>query len=91
MHKLCAHCNEAGTDIQPKVLIVEACMAHNVILTLEGVTPCTVLGRNPLDFYETDNVTLDAVGGPGQVTTAAEEATKSWMIGKAVALPMIAE
>ena len=60
MLKLHADLIMQGIDPDKKMIAREACMAQNLLLTFNGVTPTVgVLGRTPKDFWETDNASVD--------------------------------
>ena len=70
----------------------EACMAQNLLLTFNGVSPASgVLSKNPRGFFEVDNTSCDAGSLPPGAAGAAEVATQLRAIGKAAALQTISE
>ena len=65
-------------------------MAHNLLLTFNGVTPATgVLGVTPSDYFEIDNGNVDDTAGDPHV--AHDRAVAVRIIAKAAALQTVAE
>ena len=68
MLKLHADCVESGDSVSREELVAEACLAHNALLTFNGVTPSVgVLGNAPRDLYELENTSPDAIPRPAGV------------------------
>ena len=66
-------------------------MAHNLLLTFNGVAPAAgVFGITPRDYFELDNSTLD---GENAITTelAHDKAGRQRMIAKSAAIRSVAE
>ena len=90
MLKLHADAVERGLDVSKEDLVAESSMAHNCLLTFNGVSPVTgVLGRCPRDLYEIDNTTLDAQ--PSHTADLSEVATHLRILAKSAALQTVAE
>ena len=91
MLKIHADCREQSIDISLRDLGREASMAHNLLLTFNGITPATgVFGVTPREYFDLDNTTLDA-GDSGDTALHHDRAVKQRMIAKAAALQTVAE
>ena len=60
MRKLAADALSEGIALSPADLAAEACVAHNVLLTYNGVVPAAgVFGTSPPDLFDLGNLSTD--------------------------------
>ena len=81
-----------GLSVTKRDAISESGMAHNALLSFQGVTPNQgVLGVSIKDYFELDNDSCDAGGGPIDVADASDIATRVRLASKTSTLQAIAE
>ena len=87
-----ADCAEAGIEVEIVDLVQESCVAHNSLLTFNGVAPnLGVLGYQPRDLYEIENASLDAYPRPTGARDVAEIASTIRLHCKSATMKTIAE
>ena len=78
MLKMHAEHTSQAIECSKEDLVAEACMAHNLLLTFNGVTPALgVTGITPREYFELDNETLDGTSEDANAS-AADRAAVSY-------------